>query len=539
MVETEHNFSKLLTHPATAVGDIGEFFTFWFRSRSWLGILLMLLPFFLLCMTVAVLIIVGGSESKEHTLLRYDAAAKRAAPIESNDAPFQKQKSDSLEDSEFKDEVPQTEEKSKEISQEAMLYFRRILQLEKDNKRARYYVAVRHESQGALAQARKMMETLAPEKVKGYEDAHVWLAVDLIRQLSKGIEIEERKLYHHLEMISTWDRAPPRLQFAHAQLIARKREEGWENQSRELVRVAVAKDKTLLIEGSRFVRALGNNSMADEFAERAILYYSRKLQDAPKAEEDRINLAIAHTLKSDWEIAKKVVLEGIRLEDRPKLRRLFSEICVEQYRLSVVDKENQFSADFGFLNEAINIDPWNPRIGEQIAILMDKEIVLNDSFQSAILKQIGEGKASPITYLILGSIAVKNKKFDEGVGYLQHASTRAPNWSLALNNYAMALTMVEKPDLEKATEIIRKAVEIDRMNAEVHDSLGRILLMRGDLVNAMASLDQAINLAPNRPDIREVMVEVCKKRNMLDMAAVHEKALAEILAKQSKSNDGK
>lgn len=535
MVENKLSFALL--NPATLAGDGWEFLTCWFTGRSWLVILASLFPITSLGLLVLVLFVMGASESKESKLGRYDEAAKKVSPAE----------------------TPTTEteskEDSKQINSEAMLYFRRILQLEKENKRARYYVAIRQASLGSLIQARKMMETLAPSNAKGYEDAHVWLAIDLLRQKINNIAIDEKKLTHHLSVLSGWDRTPPRLLFAYAQRIAMAKEEGWEKESTELITRATNRDKTLLNEGAKFLKALGMSSMVEDLSERSVLFYARRLKDASPEKEaeaisDRANLAVAYWLKSDFDSAKKTLLEGINLpntstEGKAAFSRLVSELCMDQYVRSISEKDGKYSADWGKLNEAITFNPLNPAIGEQIAILMNKEMVVTDEFQNVVERQVLEGQASSVTYFVLGVIAFKNKEYQKSVNFLRIACEKNPDWMIAWNNYAMALTLLDAPDLQQAENVMKTI--INRLKnyaspndlAESLDTLGRIMLKKGELSEAGSILDEAIRLAPNRIDIREVMIEVCQKRGMNELAQIHQKAIEEMRSKQVVPNDTK
>ncbi len=84
--------------------------------------------------------------------------------------------------------------------------------------------------------------------------------------------------------------------------------------------------------------------------------------------------------------------------------------------------------------------------------------------------------------------------YEQGRQHLATAYGLSPYASVVLNNYAMVLTMVDPPELNKAKELIDDAVKRDPANAENLDSQGRILLMLKDVSNAIASFEKALSI---------------------------------------------
>ncbi len=425
-----------------------------------------------------------------------------------------------------------------------MLYFRRILQLEKDNKRARYYVARRYASQQALPQARKMMESLAPAKVVDYMPAHIWMAMDLIAQARSGVKVDQAKLEHHLKTVCESDDPPSLLLFAYASLIEKKEKERaaveqkeddkWKYKVSDLMKKA-ARDRNFLLQASDVERELGFTSSADQMSESALLYYRRKAQEDPKDITSRLSAAKAFFQKKEYENAKKFLLEGILANDTLEYRKAYSDICITQFK----EAEGQDKFAPAYLEDAIAKAPWNPEIGVRIAALMERDVVLSDSFKSALLKQVTERTASPITYLMLGSIAVKKNNMAEGIKYLELAYKLAPNAPLVINNYAMAMTMTNTPDWKRANELIDTALKIDPRNPELHDSKARILVGLGDMANAVTSFDIALQINPDRTDSRMEIIKALEKTGMQELANAHRTKLKEVLKKLQENADKK
>ena len=528
-----------LLNPAAVLGDFWEFMSCWFMSRTWTSLALLAAPGLILCIAMTVLFIVGASESADATVGRYvvavqkisdkQAKLKEAAKGDSKPANEQEEK----ESSEEKSADPDSDE-------ETFLYYRRILQLKKDNPLARYVVARRYDERGAKPRARKMMQELAPSNATGYEKAHEWLAFDGLQNKANS-PTEERKLVHHLTVASESKDASPVLQLILAQHIANKKDEGWKEKTVNLLRRA-SRNSTYLISCSRFAREIENNELADGWAEEAIRYFGAKIKENPEDEESRINVVLGYKEKKEWEVAKKIAGEGVQIADAGKreslkCRRLYSELCLDEYRITKVDEPGKFQAKLGLLDDAIRVDPWNPGIGSEIALLLQNELAIKQEFQDTLLKQMSEGKANALTYLIVGSLYVKKGNLAKGKETLSLAYTHGPNFPLVINNYAMVLTMIEPPELDKALEIIKRGIQLYPTNHEILDSQGRILMKMGNVDGAIASFDNSIEFAKardnlDRLDTREARIAAYEKKGLTESAEMDKKMLAQLVQKK-------
>ncbi len=101
----------------------------------------------------------------------------------------------------------------------SLLCYRRALMISPENPEARYFVASRYAVKGAELWARSIMEELAPFPKKGFSPAHSWLAQDMIRQVQRGIRIDERRLFHHLKVAYESNEGPIGLVVYYAQLL--------------------------------------------------------------------------------------------------------------------------------------------------------------------------------------------------------------------------------------------------------------------------------------------------------------------------------
>ncbi len=253
-------FFQALGNPMATLGDVWDFLNGWRVSRRWLGLILLSLFPAIFAMSMFVLLILGMSQGKEKLLMRYVELAEKEAPL----------KTDALAQRGTPEELQSTRSGDGKENDNALLYFRRVLQLENDNKRARYYVAAQYATRGSLAQARKMMESLAPSKEEGYLPAHAWMAVDLIQQKQKGLPVSDLKLRHHLSKMAEWPEVSPNLLYVNAQFLASKNEK---DAAVAMVQQAARRDSKLLTQAAMFAKALENTSVAEQLASNAILYH--------------------------------------------------------------------------------------------------------------------------------------------------------------------------------------------------------------------------------------------------------------------------
>ncbi len=84
----------------------------------------------------------------------------------------------------------------------------------------------------------------------------------------------------------------------------------------------------------------------------------------------------------------------------------------------------------------------------------------------------------------------------------------------------------ERTNFEKAVRLLRRAVELEPRNAEVHYALGMSLGMQGKVEEAIAALERAVECDPGHADAEHALGNGLEELGRLEEAARHfERAL--------------
>lgn len=130
-------------------------------------------------------------------------------------------------------------------------------------------------------------------------------------------------------------------------------------------------------------------------------------------------------------------------------------------------------------------------------------------------------------YRMLGLLAMRNKNTMKEAPALYEKGYQAdPSNHGLLNDYAYSLAENER-DLDKALELVNKAITLKSNVGPYIDTLGWIYFKQGDYQKALEALKYAAAVTLDNAEIRYHLAEVYVKLNRLDDAKVElDKALA-------------
>ncbi len=107
-----------------------------------------------------------------------------------------------------------------------------------------------------------------------------------------------------------------------------------------------------------------------------------------------------------------------------------------------------------------------------------------------------------------GERAVAGRHWAEAIGHYQAVLAKQPQNAVAMNNLAWAMHQTGDP---KALEFAEKAYLAAPKSPAVLDTLGVILVARGDAARAVPLLRQAIAASPKAPELRLHLAEALLK----------------------------
>ena len=532
--------------PVEAAGDLLDLYANWIFSRKWRYAFTMI-PVLLLVFGFGTIVCVGKLVDDKSKVRWYIEEAEKQAKIASEETASKAKAdagvvettktdtSDSTSNSESKPDLSVDSKASgsgdkrtnAERAEYVDLLFRRVLQLEKSNKQALYYVALQMSRFGKTSAARQIMESLAPVRFSGFDMAHSWLATDMIQRNQQGQPINPEQLKHHLRHCTNRDDVNPLLLVVYSQLLQR---DDQISQAEQVLKRAAKFDPSVLL-GS--IAIYNRNGMVGQARAAADLIYE-SLKDKFAGEQGDKNIIVsAQGFAQTGRLDQTIDLLKTGVAQRPAsvaLRRALSDAYRLKFRQTAAAAQGQVKVNLDLLNFAIVVDPTNIAVQEELSMLSIATSGKNSAVLDSLRVQIAVGGTSFSARLLLAEYAFKTQDFDSAIKQYEVVLAELPNMTLAINNLAMIFTLLETPRLPEALEMIQRAVTIAPDFPEFLDSQGDIFEAAGKTKEAIENYEKALVQGAGRVQTREKLIALLDKQGETDKATQQRELLLKVKA---------
>ncbi len=488
--------------PVDLAGEFLDLFSCWRQSRRWTSVL-MILPVALVAIIMGSLVAVGKLS---------DPNAKAAWYAERAMKEIELAKAAELEKATASKESTGTA--SKQLPEFVDMLFRRVLQINQNNKFARFYVAAQMDRYGSRGSARQIMESLATTKTTGYTKAHTWLAMDLVERAQKGEAINLETLKYHLKRGTSGDEVPPSLLLIYSQLL---QQENKTAESQEFLKRAAEFEPKLLLNA---IAVYNQNSLSVQARATADMLVEKIKNKIDENDGENIVLTSqALMLTNRIDEAMEVLQKGSkRFPNSSKLARELSNAYRIKFRATAVRLSDKVNVNLDFLNAAIVIDPTNINVQEELMLLSKLGIWQNEAIIDTLRARIATTGTSYVARLLLAETAYGRGKLEDAINEYEVVLAELPRMTLALNNLAMMYTQLTPPKLDEAMSLIDRAIEAEPKVAEFHDSRGDILVLQKRKEDAIESYLLALASSPERVETREKLIAVYEDTDQKEKA---------------------
>lgn len=505
-------FQWIWFSPVDLAGEFLDWFTSWRRTRRWLSVFA-ILPVFLIVFILGSIVAVGKLSDRNAKVAWYADRANKELAL----ANAPKTNAETADNA-------KSEESAKRLPAVVDMLFRRVLQLNQNNKTARYYVADQMSRFGSRGSARQIMESLAPLKGNGHPKAHTWLAADLIDRGQRGEPINIETLKFHLKRGTSGDGVPPVLLLVYSQLL---QQENKIAESQEFLKRAAQFDPKLLLSS---IAVYTQNGLPAQAKATADLLVEKVTDKTGQSSEDNIvTAAQAYVLTNRIDNAVEVLKAGYkRLPQSPQLGRALSDAFRLKFRASSARLNNQVQINLEYLDMAIAIDPTNILIQEELSALAQMGISQNEATVEALRVRIATMGTSFVSRLLLAESSIRRGDLASAINDYEVVLAELPRMTLALNNLAMLYTQAVPPGLDRSLELIDRAIEISPAVSEFHDSRGDILAALKRKDDSVASYLVALSSSPQRIGTREKLIALFEELGQTEQAQMQRDLLTKV-----------
>ncbi len=448
-----------------------------------------------------------------------------------------------------KSAAPKAAEPKKEvkISRFTEAVFRRAQQLQSDNPEIMFVIAAMMSQQGSLTAGINLLKEIAPDNKEGHSRSHALIAYNMLR-LGNITTEQLPVLRHHLDQSTKFSTTPPQLLMLAAQFAFQEK-----NFLRaiDLLKRAATLQPEYYLQVLEAAQASDSKAEADNAARRAKIYFGDLISKGEDTPRDRLMLAQVHisyksSTNDDLVTATQLLDQGLsrpglKPEEIKSLSRGLSDVLRVRFKRSleiITGDQPTWQANIELLDQAMRVDPTNPGISEEIAILVriggDKppEHLINQ------LKEVlAEGTATPLTHAMLSEAYYLQENYDKSIDHCRKLLASQPGNPQYNNNLAYTLAMHKPNEIEKAREHAELAVRIAPFIPDFRDTLGYVYIQQKRYSEAITQLEFAIELAGRGsklcPEYHQRIAEAYKLEGNAEQAEVHLK----IADQQQKKKD--
>ena len=421
---------------------------------------------------------------------------------------------------------------TKEVSRFAEVLFRRVQMLEPSN-RSQFVVGATLAQRGAVGQAKTILAKVAPDDQSGYAPAHAFLTLIYLQEFRMRQSAELVPLIkHHSEMAAKWDRAPEQVLLAGSDV-------HWATEDRstsiKLLEQAAERNPALFAEVAKRAFSSNNKLLYSRSRERAEKHLREAIDSNPKDDDARTRLAELLLADRDGvKNAQELIAEGLQIEQTTRLLRAMSELYRKQF-LDTLQKsgDNKYNANMNLLEQAMRIDPTNPRVPEVVALLARAGgVAATDALIANLQEFLASGQATVMTHAWLAEAYLTRNNYAKAIPHLEQVVQKLPNADKYLNNLAYVLAELEPDRMEEALGYAQRATLVSRRsktpNPDFFDTLGTIEMKLGHHKESIAAFETAIQLSPMRIDFHERIMEPQRAIGEDALAEAHERVIEKI-----------
>ncbi|MCA9129702.1 MAG: hypothetical protein KDB22_21600 [Planctomycetales bacterium] len=500
--------------------DLTDFLIAYFKSRHWKSLILLGITTFALPLILLTLVCYGAT-------LSLPTIAGRYSELVSADVENQLRKDQ------------EHDHESEAVSRRLQVPLRRILQLGGSNDRVTYLVGMQLARQKRYDMCEQLMRGIAPRGGEGFPEAHAWLAnfellklnLDITKiragsathdNLLNDLQIAERSAMNMGQDLIVW--------YARLLDLAQQGEQGLKMLLRHVreypdLYLPVAELSNKLKDFDEFEDAVQEGRAAVE----------GKIKAGKADLTDLIRLVRLAELEHDLDRALLAIQAGLRSNpDEPTLKRLLSNVLIAKYAESV-EKSSQFATEsLELLEAAFRADSNNPLVCNEVARAIAMGQTLPEELHQRLAKSLIDGTATAMTHIIIGNSKLLGADPAAAIPHLECALRVEPDSVVVLNNLAYAILQSQPENLDRARELVEKAMKgsigTQKQYASLLDTYGQIQIMDDDLIGAVDTFEKAIKLDETKNNTRQRLADLYRKLGMSDLADLQLARIEEIKA---------
>tara|TARA_R110002049_G_scaffold4601_1_gene31684 strand:- start:72410 stop:73798 length:1389 start_codon:yes stop_codon:yes gene_type:complete len=379
--------------------------------------------------------------------------------------------------------------------------------------------------------ASELLDQLAPDDEVGYAQAHKQKAAMIYQFIAKNgpSKAALERLHWHLRHGARDPSVESDLLWANYYLAI-------EQIDNAIGRLSSAANRNpdLWFEIAGLYRKIDRPDDAKRATNRAEAVAVQKLDGNPLDVMQRLRLADIMMAKGNQDDAQEILSEGLRLTGNdPAIRRAASNFALVKLKSIANDSGDAAQRQrFVLLNKAIELDPENQAVYETLStfyVSVESETA-RDVYRKQLEKWITQGVSVAYAHFTLGNLLWLEKDQENAIFHMEKAFEMEPSLTKVANNLAWLLVHSETPDLQRAEDLVRLAIEKDAGHIRYADTLAAVLFAQRRYADALVQYEKVLpqTQGQKRRETHERLAEIYDKLGQNEIAKSHRDRIAEM-----------
>ena len=391
-----------------------------------------------------------------------------------------------------------------------------------DHETAFQFALATERLQGVTA-ATRHMQRLAPDDDSGFGPAHVWLAKKVLTgevasdSPSQQIETHLTRAIEHLPVGAQQLEARQLLAFHYYRA-------GRLEKSVELLKSIVDASPESGTALATALKALGQDEEAAKVAGKLSSIFADVARRGTELTADQYLrwAEVLHVLEDHDQVEKTLTTAKTQHPNSMAVRQALSKLYFKQSAAIQARDTASLTRQLQLLEKAFQANPADTQVLAKIAELSRFGGAQAQKADAILKPVLAAGKAPAIVHLILGSLAGEQGDHQRAVLHLEQACSMNPAGAQALNNLAWVLAHQDTPDLDRAMELVSRAIAIDP-SATFYETRGQIHFKRRRWKASIADLEMAMSKGLNTPELHDSLAASYAAAGDEELAKIHEK----------------
>lgn len=410
----------------------------------------------------------------------------------------------------------------------AKTYYKRIMLKKKLNSEQQFQWANILARTGDGERANEIFNKLAPDDSIGFAPTHALKAISLSKYAGQAKKDPTflKKLRWHLTQskMPSGKQSPEILE---AWTVFYLASENYDEAIRVLEEAAPNQPANYMTI-AQIHRGRGEEAKRQEVLKTAENVYRELLEKDELNHQVRIVLANIVAQREDFDEAEQILSKGFRLQPDAAIKRSASDFYVMMHdRARSNSKDLKTQVDL--LVRAMSIDPNYRLVYDRLMrmYIANQKTDGIDQIRDAFVSMVTGDQPTPMGHLAYSNFLWEEGDREKAQFHLEQAYKLDPNYVSVLNNLAWMIAQSENPDLERATKLVKTAIEQRPRDGRFHDTYGDILMKQGNFRDSATELELALAGADDSKSVHQKLGIVYEKLGMSELAKKHREQAAE------------